>query len=365
MISPKMISYLDENFEYEITEDLKIIIIKCLTHKLSYIFPDDTIKVKNDIFIDIKRQINKIELSNQIIELEEGCFRGANVKEFELNEVIKVLPAYTLTSNKIECIVFPENVNKIESNAFSRCSKLNKVYIKNNNCIIEKKAFPKGCSIIYPNDEKKNKIKKVKNEKAKRVRKYRYSIGDFFDDVLSFFKKMFVGIGEIFEAGAKGVIGAFKSGSILSILPMIGLIILGVIGVTNKYDILSWQITFNGTLFGYSLELCNLVLEWFENTDHNFFTALTLGLIQILLLAIGFVLDIIVHIILFILSLIWLILQVIFQFIGQYLLPIILLGISILIFVRSSEEKKNFSLVCLVIGIIGALLYYLCGFIHV
>ena len=44
----------------------------------------------------------------------------------------------------------------------------------------------------------------------------------------------------MFEVGAKGVIGAFKSGSILSILPMIGLVILGVIGVTNKYDILSW-----------------------------------------------------------------------------------------------------------------------------
>ena len=365
MIDPKMISYLDENFEYEILDDLKIIILKCLTHRVSYIFPDDTIEIKNDIFIDIKRQINKIELSSQIIKLDEGCFRGTNVSEFVINNVIEVIPPYTLTSENIECIVFPENVKRIESNAFSKCSKLSKVYIKNNNCVIEKNAFPKWCNIIYPNDEKKNKVKKVKDNKTKRVRKYRYSIGDFFDDVLSFFKKLFGGIGEMFGVGTKGVIGAFKSGSILSILPMIGLIILGVIGVTNKYDILSWQITFNGTLFGYSLELCNLVIEWFENTDHDFFTALTLGLFQILLMAVGFILDIIVHIILFIFSLIWLLLQVIFQFIGQYLLPVILLGISVLIYIRSNEEKKSFALVCLVIGIIGALLYYLCGFIHV
>ena len=49
----------------------------------------------------------------------------------------------------------------------------------------------------------------------------------------------------------------------------------------------------------------------------------------------------------------------------QYLLPVIFLGISVLIYIRSNEEKKSFDLVCLVIGIIGALLYYLCGFIHV
>lgn len=47
---------------------------------------------------------------------------------------------------------------------------------------------------------------------------------------------------------------------------------------------------------------------------------------------------------------------------GQYLLHVILLGVSVLIYIRSNEEKKSFALVCLVIG---ALLYYLCGFIHV
>ena len=47
---------------------------------------------------------------------------------------------------------------------------------------------------------------------------------------------------------------------------------------------------------------------------------------------------------------------------GQYLLRVILLGVSVLIYIRSNEEKKSFALVCLVIG---ALLYYLCGFIHV
>ena len=47
---------------------------------------------------------------------------------------------------------------------------------------------------------------------------------------------------------------------------------------------------------------------------------------------------------------------------GQYLLPVIILGISVLIYIRPNEAKKSFALVCLVIG---ALLYYLCGFIHV
>lgn len=55
-----MISYLDENFEYEITDDLKIIIIKCLTHKFSYLF----LKILNInlhfIVIKIKKHILKI-----------------------------------------------------------------------------------------------------------------------------------------------------------------------------------------------------------------------------------------------------------------------------------------------------------------
>ena len=52
---------------------------------------------------------------------------------------------------------------------------------------------------------------------------------------------------------------------------------------------------FDGTLFGYNFELSGLMSNWLENTDHGFFSAITLGLIQVILIVIGFVLDLVLH----------------------------------------------------------------------
>ena len=91
----------------------------------------------------------------------------------------------------------------------------------------------------------------------------------------------------------------------------------------------------------HSYFLFHLVYDWFENTDHDFFTALTLGLLQILLMAVGFLVDVVVHIVLFFMAVIWLIIQGISQFLGVYFSPLIFLGLLILLFIKDDKNKGS------------------------
>ena len=71
-------------------------------------------------------------------------------------------------------------------------------------------------------------------------------------------------------------------------MPVVVSITLAVFSMTGLIDKLGWSVSTNGTLFGYDFELSGLTTEWFEDTDHGFFSAITLGLVQLLLILLSY-----------------------------------------------------------------------------
>ena len=349
-INPNELEALDKDYIYEINDDCTINIIRCLNYKPSITLPSRTYKVMSNAFDESKRKMERLRMGTGCKVLEDGAFKDLRMCEFVINEVIEELPSYTSTSKELKELVVPKNVKKINEDAFSQTG-LKTVSIENNNCDIKRNAFPKGCKIIYPN--------KVKKEKVKNNKSNSFDLSDITYNLRKGFRKFFRGFASLFSGGV-GVSFSFKS--LLSLVLLGALGFLGWIGVTRNHDMLSWTIEFNGSLFGYSLELFHLVYDWFESTDHDFFTALTLGLLQILLMVVGFLLDVVVHIVLFFMAVIWLIIQGIFQFLGVYFSPLIFLGLLVVISIKD-ENNRGFNSFCIVIGVICALLYYIFALI--
>ena len=92
---------------------------------------------------------------------------------------------------------------------------------------------------------------------------------------------------------------------------MITYVILLVTGVMDQITFSS--ASFNGTLFGYDFEVSGAMADWLENTEHGFFSAITLGLVQIILIVVGFVLDLVIHLLFLVLAILWFIFILIFS----------------------------------------------------
>ena len=81
------------------------------------------------------------------------------------------------------------------------------------------------------------------------------------------------------------------------VLPVICMLAYVIIILAGGFKRIEIPYEFTGTLFGYDFELSNLALNWFESTHHEFFSAITLGFFQIILIVLGFLLDLVVHLI--------------------------------------------------------------------
>ena len=146
---------------------------------------------------------------------------------------------------------------------------------------------------------------------------------------------------------------------IVPTLVMITYVVLLVTGVMDKITFSSSS--FDGTLFGYNFELSGLMSNWLENTDHGFFSAITLGLIQIVLIVIGFVLDVVIHLLFLVLAILWFILILIFSMCFYYVFPIAIAVWSIVNFFIADEDKKMLAGICMTISVICCISYFLIG----
>lgn len=149
---------------------------------------------------------------------------------------------------------------------------------------------------------------------------------------------------------------------LLGILPMLVMITYLILLVTGVMDQITFSSSsFNLTLFGYDFELSGLMSNWLENTDHGFFSAITLGLIQVILIVIGFVLDLVIHFIFLLLALLLIILTFIFAYSFYYVLPVIVAVWSIIYFFRVDDDKRVLIGICMGISVICCVSYFLIG----
>lgn len=107
----------------------------------------------------------------------------------------------------------------------------------------------------------------------------------------------------------------------------------------------------------YHFNLTRLAVSWLKAVDHGFLSAITLGLLQIILIVIGAIADVAIYIILFILSILIMIALIVLQLIYLMALPVIACIIAIVKFIRS-DEKSALSAVFILTAIALTVLYF-------
>lgn len=152
------------------------------------------------------------------------------------------------------------------------------------------------------------------------------------------------------------------SSFLLSILPALVMITYLILLVTGVMDQITFSSSnFSGTLFGYDFEVSGAMANWLENTEHGFFSAITLGLIQVILIVVGFVLDLVIHLLFLVLAIIWFILILIFAMCLYYVFPIAITIWNIINFFRCDEDDKLVAGICMGVSIVCCISYFLIG----
>lgn len=193
----------------------------------------------------------------------------------------------------------------------------------------------------------------------KKVWEFIYAIFSWlFAGIFYVFKGIYTGISKLFKTVFYGV---DKGDVVFTILPLVISITLAILSLTKTVDDLSWTVSTDGTLFGYDFELSGMATSWFEDTDHGFFSALTLGLVQIVLILITFLLDIIVHIIFLVLALLWALVQLIAQIGLLYILPLLIPTYLLIRVIKG--DNKGFTIGALIVSILCAVLYFTAPYI--
>ena len=107
----------------------------------------------------------------------------------------------------------------------------------------------------------------------------------------------------------------------------------------------------------YHFNLTRLFVSWLKAVDHTFLTAITLGLVQIILIALGAICDVVIYIVLFLVSILIMIVLILAQLIYVFALPVAACIVAIIKFIRSRNKSVSAALLMLA-AIVGTVLYF-------
>ena len=347
---------------------------------------EGVVEIGEDCFCGCKK-LYKISMGKNVREIKKGAFKGAGFERVDFSLETKIIgaeafaecehlyKAYGIANDcKIDPTSFPDwcqivTQKDIDDNVKNALKAFNPFYrvLDFITGIFKKKRKKKK---LTPGEEKKIKVnvkeeKKKKNSKVKEKtvkkeikKRYSSSFSEKIQDVLRIlalpFTYVIKGIGWLFSCIGgffakvfKGVGGFLASMEItkervLMALPFILLLGYTIFAYIYGIDRLEALDASKLLYDGYDFELSNSASTWLEDTDHNFFTALTLGLIQIIFIVLGFVVDIVLTILIFVLGFILMILAGIFKFIVMELLPLAIMIIYLIMLKMSSKSNKGF-----------------------
>lgn len=108
------------------------------------------------------------------------CYPGGKKDvKYELNPYTKEIKAYSLSNTYLEDLIIPENVKKIDYNAFSGCERLNSIHLRAKNTLnlffteeslngfnyeICTLYVPVGCGLLYRRNRLFSKFKDIIEE---------------------------------------------------------------------------------------------------------------------------------------------------------------------------------------------------------
>ena len=111
------------------------------------------------VCVGINPNIKEAKLHKETRVIANKAFLNSNLKKIVCNEKLQRIGCFAFSASKIEDIVLPSSINKIEEHAFDNCHKLKKINLENVNVsILEEGAFfrcKKLENIIFPKNLKK------------------------------------------------------------------------------------------------------------------------------------------------------------------------------------------------------------------
>lgn len=150
--------------------------------------------------------------------------------------------------------------------------------------------------------------------------------------------------------------------AVLTIVPTIIAIVYLILAVTGAIKDIHFFFSFDFNFFGYDFELYNLAMTWFENTEHGFFSAITLGLLQIILMILGFLVDLIVYLILIIIGILWILLATVLSFCFYYVFSAAIVIWLIIYFFKVEKSHKGIVLISFLVSLTCSAVYYITIF---
>ena len=149
----------------------------------------------------------------------------------------------------------------------------------------------------------------------------------------------------------------------LILLPSIIMLIFCLCWVFGVIGLFDWEVKFLWSELKYSYNFTAWIARGLKSFDHNFFTAITIGLLQIILIVVAAIFDtLVVYVIFFGLgTIVYAIIQLIAMLGILFLLPLVCLIWSIRLLKNSESEYSWVCLLSLILNVIciGAHLLYL------
>lgn len=184
-----------------------------------------------------------------------------------------------------------------------------------------------------------------------------YRIGEFFAAVGRVLAYPFVKLYEF-------VVWFFTSEYFIALLPIFVAVVYPILWFTGTFDKLDGRVYMLFDFIHYDWFFVHLGVDWLLSIEHTFFTAITLGLIQILFIAIAAVLETLIVYVLFfgIGSLIFFVLQLVFWLALLLVLPAGCVVYSGALVWRSYAGMRGLHIVVLVLTVISVVIHYIYTF---
>ena len=150
---------------------------------------------------------------------------------------------------------------------------------------------------------------------------------------------------------------------VLILLPSFIMLIFCLCWVFGVIGLFDWEVKFLWSELKYSYNFTAWIARGLKNFDHNFFTAITIGLLQVILIVVAAIFDtLVIYVIFFGLgTIVYAIIQLIAMLGILFLLPLVCLIWSIRLLKNSDSEYSWVCLLSLILNVIciGAHLLYL------
>ena len=149
----------------------------------------------------------------------------------------------------------------------------------------------------------------------------------------------------------------------LILLPSIIMLIFCLCWVFGVIGLFDWEVKFLWSELKYSYNFTAWIARGLKSFDHNFFTAITIGLLQVILIVVAAIFEtLVIYVIFFGLgTIVYAIIQLIAMLGILFLLPLVCLIWSIRLLKNSDSEYSWVCLLSLILNVIciGAHLLYL------